>query len=348
MRPIQWHLKETLARPRGSQKSYSDSPVIPPLSRLVARRGQCAERSTIAPSSACCSTVYRYLKRSLGRTLRRLHCKRHLVIHGKSPSYKLSRTEGSSSGPESFRASVQGPDCPCCDRQHNSGLLRKQTREYEVRLALCSPTETSVLVPPQGNHSEGEAHSRLLECDSGQAFQTQSSDSNRIVPISAGAQSMVLQMGPTSGGFICDPIQSQTAPVCLTSSGPDSLGGRRLESTVGGLGDVHLSPSLSDSLGNLKVKGSWLSQNDPHCPRVAKHALVLGPSESISSDPFQVASDKGPGESTIQRVTALESQQLQIACTRMHSILAGRLYSHLVSEQDATGPDQSPAQDVFF
>ena len=33
---------------------------------------------------------------------------------------------------------------------------------------------------------------------------------------------------------------------------------------------------------------------------------------------------------------------------RMRSIPAGRLYSHLASEQDTTGPGQSPAQDVFF
>ena len=33
---------------------------------------------------------------------------------------------------------------------------------------------------------------------------------------------------------------------------------------------------------------------------------------------------------------------------RMRSTPAGRLYSHLASKQDATGPGQSPAQDVFF
>ena len=36
------------------------------------------------------------------------------------------------------------------------------------------------------------------------------------------------------------------------------------------------------------------------------------------------------------------------ACARMRSIPTGRLYSHLASEQDTTGPGQSPAQDVFF
>ena len=92
----------------------------------MAGRGQCTEGSTFAPSSTRSSTVYRRLKRRLGRTLRGLHCKRCLVSHGKSLSYKLSGTEGSPSGPESVRASVQGSDCSCGNRQYNSGLLHKQ------------------------------------------------------------------------------------------------------------------------------------------------------------------------------------------------------------------------------
>ena len=107
---------------------------------------------------------------------------------------------------------MQGPDCSCCNRQHNSGLLHKQARGYEVRLSLCPPMETSVLVPSQRDSFEREAHSRSLECDSGQAFQAQSSGSNRVVSLSTGIQSLVFQMGPTAGGLLCDPVQSQTAP----------------------------------------------------------------------------------------------------------------------------------------
>ena len=50
---------------------------------------------------------------------------------------------------------------------------------------------------------------------------------------------------------------------------------------MGSIGGVRLSPCVSDPPGNLKVEGSGLSQDDPHCPRMAKHALVLGPSESV-------------------------------------------------------------------
>ena len=160
-----------LACPRGFRKGHASSSVTPPTPRLVVGRGQCTVRSTFASSSTCSSTVYRRVKRRLGRTLMGLHCNRHLVSHRKSPPYKLSRAE-SSPGTERFRAYVQGPDCSCCNRQHNRGLLHKQTGGYEVRLSLCPPLEASVLVPPQRNSPEGKVHPRSLECDSRQAFQT--------------------------------------------------------------------------------------------------------------------------------------------------------------------------------
>ena len=141
---------------------------------------------------------------------------------------------------------MPGPDCSCCNRQHNSGLLHKQTRGYEVRLSLCPPMETSILVPSQRDNFEGKAHSRLLECDSRQAFQAQSSDPNRVVSLSTGVQSLVFQMGPPASGLVCDPVQSQTSPVCVTGAGSGSLGSGRLESTLGTFGGVRLSSSLPD------------------------------------------------------------------------------------------------------
>ena len=189
-------LEETLARPTSIRESYPGPAVTPSSSGLVARRDQGVDRSAVAPPSAPCSILYRRLKQRLGCTLSGLHCKRRLVPYGKSPSHKLSRTESSPSGIKTVRASVQRPICSCCNRQHDSGLLHKQARGYEVRLSLCPPVEAPVLVPSQRNCSESKAHSRSLECDSGQAFQAQSSDPNRVVPLSAGVQSLVFQVGP--------------------------------------------------------------------------------------------------------------------------------------------------------
>ena len=178
----------SLAHPRGSRKAHTNSLVTPLTPRVVVRRQQCTKGPTFTPPSTCSSAVYRCLKRRLGHTLRGLHNKKRLVSHRKSPPHKLSRAKSSPAGPKEFRASVHGPDCSCCNRYHNGGILHKQTGWYEVRLFLCPPIEASVLVPPQGNSLEGKTHSRSLECDSRQAFQTQSSDSDRVVPISAGIQ----------------------------------------------------------------------------------------------------------------------------------------------------------------
>ena len=52
----------------------------------------------------------------------------------------------------------------------------------------------------------------------------------------------MFQVDPTSGGLVCNPVQPQTAPVCLTGTGSDSLGSRCIESTVGSIGGIRLSP----------------------------------------------------------------------------------------------------------
>ena len=209
---------------------------------------------------------------------------------------------------------MQEPDCPCCNGKHNGGCLHKQTGRYEVRLSLCPPMEASILVPPQRNSPEGKRHSRSLECDSGQALQTQSSDSNRVVPISAGVQSFVLQMGPARSRLVCNPVQSQTSSVCITGTGSDSLGSRRPQSSMGEFGCVRLSSSLPGPPGGGQDDGSGLSENDSHCTRLAKHALVLGPGKFVGSDSLQSANGEGPGDSTIQRVSPQEPQQSESAC----------------------------------
>ena len=190
-------LEETLACSGESGKGHSSSPVSPSPSRLVVAREQCAAGPAFASSSARSSNLYQRLKRRLGRSLRRFHSKRCLVGARKSPAYKFSGAQSGFSGPQEFRASLQGPDCSDSDRQHNCGFLHQQGGRYEIRLSLCPPLETAVLVPSRANSSKGKTHSGMLERDSGQTVTTQSSDPDRVVPFSAGVQSLVLEMGPT-------------------------------------------------------------------------------------------------------------------------------------------------------
>ena len=64
---------------------------------------------------------------------------------------------------------------------------------------------------------------------------------------------------------------------------------------MGESGRLCLPSSLPTQPSNLQGGGSRLSQNDSDCSRMAQHALVLGPGQSISSHPLQAPSTKGSG-----------------------------------------------------
>ena len=215
----------TLACARESGKEYSNSPLSPSTPGLVVRREQCTHGSALAPPATRPTDVYRRLKRRLGRTLRGIHSKRRLVGTRKPPPHQFLGTQGSSSGSQEFRAAVQGTDCPHSNGQHNCSLLHQQGGRYEIRLSLCPALETPILVSSQEDNSAGKTHPRSLECHSGQTIQTQSSDSDRVVPVSTGIQSLVFKMGPTSNRSLCDSVQSQAFQVCFSGSGFSSLGG---------------------------------------------------------------------------------------------------------------------------
>ena len=60
---------------------------------MVAEGRQCPYRPTITPNITCSANIYRRIKRRVGHSLRRPHCKRSLVTSGKQAAYKLSRTK---------------------------------------------------------------------------------------------------------------------------------------------------------------------------------------------------------------------------------------------------------------
>ena len=76
---------------------------------------------------------------------------------------------------------------------------------------------------------------------------------------------------------------------------------------MAGSGRVCLPTSVSDRSGGVEDGRSRMSVNDPDCPRWAKHALVLGPRDPVSSDSAQSALGDGSGVTAVQRTSAQES-----------------------------------------
>ena len=174
---------------------------------------------------------------------------------------------------------------------------------------MYPPLETPILVPTQGKSPEASTHSRSLEYNSGQIVQTQTSDTDRMVPISTGLQYLMLQVGLTTSRPFCNPVQSQTSQVCFTSTGSNSLGSRRVKSPLGEPGCTCLSTSSTTQQGSLQGDRPGLPKNDSDCAGLAQHALVLGPGQSISSDSVHASSAAVPGDTAVQRSSSPRSQE---------------------------------------
>ena len=102
--------KKALACPGIAGKGHPNSFISPCTSKVVVGPGQGALRSTLTPSSTRPSTVYRRLKRRLGRSLRRLHGKRSLVRVRKRLAHKFVGAQGGPAGLKTVRAVMLQPD----------------------------------------------------------------------------------------------------------------------------------------------------------------------------------------------------------------------------------------------
>ena len=72
--------QEQLARTGITRKSDSDPPVLTPSPAVVATGRQRTIRPTFTPNQTCSAALYIRIKRSMGRSLKRTHCKRLLVL----------------------------------------------------------------------------------------------------------------------------------------------------------------------------------------------------------------------------------------------------------------------------
>ena len=148
---------------RISGENYPITQITTPPLKVVAGGRQCAPRATTTPFKTCSANFYRRVKRRLGHSFKRTHCKRFLVSAGKQVAHKLSGTKSSIS-------SLKGVPGPLCKqysasghRQYNSGGLHKQRRRHEVRSTLCPAMENPDLVCQEASDTESPTHPGQLK-----------------------------------------------------------------------------------------------------------------------------------------------------------------------------------------
>ena len=149
-------LEKQLEGTRITRKGDTRSQVAPPPLKVVAGGKQCSSRSTIIPTKTCSADIYRRIKRRVGRSLKRAHCKGNLLSSRKQVAHKSPGTKSSLFGLKRVPRPLF--------KQHRGGGVGGWGGE--VGLPVCPTVENPVLVHQEKGNSPGTSHPRPAEHDS--------------------------------------------------------------------------------------------------------------------------------------------------------------------------------------
>ena len=181
------------------------------------------------------------------------------------------------------------PNRASCNGQLNSGSLHKQTRRNSLSRDVCSPVEDHDMVPSLSHNIKSQTHSRVSECDGRPSIQVEPSTVNRMVTASAGVLTDLSKVVHSSCRSICHSPEPQTSTVRISCPRPKGLGHKCSEHKLDG---SHCLCLLSDG---SPLQGDPKNQTMPlpdhlNSPRLARDALVLGPSAALNRDPTTTSS----------------------------------------------------------
>ena len=300
--------QKTLESPGIPREGDSGAKVSSPAPSIVDQGDKRLPRPTPTPFASCRSNLYRRLKRKMGCSLRRLHGKRHLVSSRKSSSYKLPGTKSCLTSLEKIPAPSTRKSRSSCHRQHHSGGIHQQGGRYEVRLTLCPSMATPVLVQSETGCSKGQAYPWSSECDCRQVVSSRPNHSDGMVS-SSGFQPSGSVLASSPSGHVCNKVQLQTNPICVSSAGPQCVGSGCSDSLLGKPGHVCLPPSSFDGQGGQQAVRPSLQKSDLDSAGLAQHAMVLGPSRTVVPGPSLPTQSSGLGDSALQQSSSQESNQ---------------------------------------
>ena len=267
--------QKQLESTRISKQDDSNTQVSAPTLTMVAGGKQCAPRSTIAPLTTRSANFHRCVKRRVGRSLKRAHCKRVLVSARKQTAHKLSRTKSSVSSFKRIPRPLCGQNSSSGHRQYNSSGLHKQRRRHEVGPTVCPTVENLDLVYPATSNSKSLTHPRPTKCGSRQTIPAGSDHPDGMVPPSRGFSGAMPQMAPTSDRPLRHEVQPQIASVCVSSTRSPGCSSGFTHSAMGGSGCLCLPTGGHIGQSGGEVTGLPVQENHPDCSGVAQHALVL-------------------------------------------------------------------------
>ena len=217
----------------------------------------------------------------------------------KKATHKCPRIEGGLPGPSRLQGPVPESNSVSWDGQLNSGSLHQQTRRNTLSRDVRSPVEDHDLVPSLPHNIESQAHSRVPECDGRPTVQVQPSAVNRMVSAPTGVQTDLPEVVHTSCRLICHSPEPETPTIRVSYPRPKGLGHRCSKHKLDQPHGLCVPSYGSPSQGDPKDQAMTLPDHR-NSPRLARDALVLGPSAALNRDPTTTPSVSDPTQTVPQ------------------------------------------------
>ena len=233
-----------------------------------------------------------------------------MVKQGKKATHKCSRVEGGLTGPSKLQGPVSEPNSASCNGQLNSGSLHKQTRRNSLSEDVCSPVEAHDMVSSLSHNIKSQTHSRVSGCDGRPSVQVEPSAVNRMVTAPTGVQTDLSNVIHPSCRSICHSSEPQTSTVRVSSPRPKCLGHRCSEHKLDGSHCLCLPSDGSPSQDDPKDQAMPLPDHH-NSPRLARDALVLGPSAFLNRDPIATSGVKNSSQTIPQLCVPQQSTTSQ-------------------------------------
>ena len=166
------------------------------------------------------------------------------------------------------------------------------------------------LVPSLSHNIESQTHSRVSECDGRPSVQVQPSAVNRMVTASTDVQTDLPKVVHTSCRPICHSSEPQTSTVRVSSPRPKGLGHGCSEHKLDRSHCLCLPSDGSPSQGDPKNQ-TMLLPDHRNSPRLARDALVLGPSAALNIDPTKTSSVNNSSQTVPQLYVPQQSTASQ-------------------------------------
>ena len=256
------------------------------------------------------------------------------------------RVEGGLTGPSKNQGPVPEPNSSSCNGQLDSGSLHQQTRRNSLSRDVRSPVEDHDMVSPLSHNIKSQTHSRVSECDGRPPVQVQPSAVNRMVTASTGVQTHLREVVHPSCRPVCHSSEPQTPSVRVSNSRPKGLGHRCSERKLDGSHCLCLPSDGSPSQGDPKNQAMPLPDHS-NSPRLARDALVLGPSAALNRDPTPTPGVNDPTQTVPQVCVPQQSTLSQPPCLVSRSgQLQEQGFSVEVTEKIAA-PQRSSTRTIY-